>query len=210
MIPVIQSVGRSDTISASGDLRNIVKTVAKIPALYIGSCDIIVNDKDADIVARNAILLLVALRFPPAEAASLMLHVWYSVLLPARMFALLRNYIAPIVEDVCSKIRQQPEDWLHSKTWVPGSSSLRLVLQKRQWDGILQYLRIPDRLTADKAQQARRATMLAPDRNFWKDYVDHVLFNLPPAWRVGMMKFLKDGILLPFGSSREDFDTPNP
>lgn len=53
----------------------------------------------------------------------------------------------------------------------------------------------------------RRATTLALER---KNYVDRGLFNLPPAWRVGMMKFRKDGILLPFGVPRDDFDTPNP
>ena len=46
--------------AASGDLRNVVKTVCGIPELYTGNLKIVMNDLDSDIVARNAILLLTA------------------------------------------------------------------------------------------------------------------------------------------------------
>jgi hypothetical protein len=49
--------------------------------------------------------------------------------------------------------------------------------------------------------------MLAPER---RDYVDRDLCNQPPSRRVYMMKFRADGILVPFGSFRAEFGTPNP
>ena len=40
------------------------------------------NDINFMVVARNAILLLVALGLEPGEAVAIMIHVWYSALLP--------------------------------------------------------------------------------------------------------------------------------
>jgi hypothetical protein len=47
--------------TASGDLRNVVKTVVGTPQEYTGQCAFTVNDLDSDILARNVILLMVAL-----------------------------------------------------------------------------------------------------------------------------------------------------
>jgi hypothetical protein len=38
---------------ASGDLRNVIKTIASLPQSYTGKPSIVVNDVDFDIVARN-------------------------------------------------------------------------------------------------------------------------------------------------------------
>jgi hypothetical protein len=46
---------------ASGDLRNIIKTVAHLPSSYNHSLKVTINDKDFNIMAHNLILLLVAL-----------------------------------------------------------------------------------------------------------------------------------------------------
>ncbi|KAI2101330.1 hypothetical protein LOZ33_001859 [Ophidiomyces ophidiicola] len=48
---------------------------------------------------------------------------------------------------------------------------------------------------------------MAPSR---EDYVHRALCMQPPSWRLPKVKFRTDGILLPFGSPREEFDTPNP
>jgi len=84
---------------------------------------------------------------------------------------------------------------------------LRLVLTKEQWDHLLLYFEVPDGLSVAQAQVICASTTLAPKR---KNYFDRALFAQPPAWRVCMMKFRKDGILLPFGSPRKELDTPNP
>ena len=86
---------------ASGDIRNVVQSVPNIPTSYTGHCEIIINDRDLDIVARNAILLLIALHFGPKEAA---LYIWYSALVPANMFKFPKDKLLLIPQEVCIKI----------------------------------------------------------------------------------------------------------
>ncbi|KAF7958784.1 hypothetical protein EAE96_002317 [Botrytis aclada] len=50
-------------------------------------------------------------------------------------------------------------------------------------------------------------TTLSPSR---RDNLEREFYIRPPAWRVCATKFRTDGILLPFGHSRKDFDKPNP
>ena len=184
-----------------------MKSLTGLPENYAGHCEVVVNDKDSDIVARNAILLLTALHFSPDEATPMMLHIWYSTLVPAQMLRSLRDKILPLVQEVINKIQAKPARFLLSKKWTYGTRSLRLVLTKEQWDYLPLYFEIPNGLSAAHAQLIRASTTLAPER---KDYLERALFSQPPAWRVCTMKFRKDGILLPFGSSRQEFDTPNP
>ena len=197
----------TDARKASGDMRNLVKSLIGLPKTYPGSCEIILNDDDADIVARNAILLLVAFRFEPEVATPLMLHVWYSALIPADMLHSLQNEILPLIKEVCTRIQAKPAQALLSETWTFGTRSLRLVLTKIQWDRLPSYLEVPNGLCMAGAQTIRALKTSPPAM---KDYVDRVLLKKPPAWRACAMKFRRDGLLCPFGSSREEFDTPNP
>ena len=136
-----------------------------------------------------------------------MLHMWYSAMIPERMLRVLQDNLLPPIQEVCNKIQTKPAKCFFSKTWTYGMRSLRLVLTKEQWKSLPAYLIVPDGLSALQAQAIRTSTTLASER---KDYVERELFVQPPVWRVCKMKFRKDGILLPFGSSRKGFDTPNP
>jgi hypothetical protein len=158
-------------------------------------------------VARNIILLLTALIFDPMEAADMMLHVWYSAFITESTMESLHGRVLPLFEDVCNKIRSRPKDSLQSKTWTFGTRTLSLVLPKKSWDRLPSYLKVPDGLTTAKAQALMMKTTLAPSR---KDYTDRAFFTRPPAWRVCARKFRTDGILLPFGQSRKEFNIPNP
>ncbi|KAK2758931.1 mynd finger family protein [Colletotrichum kahawae] len=57
-------------VAASGDLRNIVKTIAKLPNSYTQPIEVTINDRDLDIVARNAIMLLIALVVDDVDVAA--------------------------------------------------------------------------------------------------------------------------------------------
>lgn len=185
----------------------MVQSLIGLPATYTGHCEVVINDRDPDIVARNAILLLIALNFSPDAATPIMLHTWYSALVPPEMLRSLRNSVLPLIQEVCKKIQAKPAQSLLSKTWTFGTRSLRLVLTKEQWNHLPSYFEIPDGLSMAQAQAIRASTTMAPER---KDYLDRALLNQPPAWRICVMKFRKDGILLPFGSSCKEFDTPIP
>jgi hypothetical protein len=94
-----------------------------------------------------------------------------------------------------------------SKTWTFGERSFRLILKKDEWNSLLSCFEVPDGLSLSEAQAVRESVALADER---RDFTDRSLFQQPPAWRVCRMRFRKDGLQLPLGVSRQQFDTPNP
>lgn len=106
--------------AASGDIRNVVKSIVGIPEEYQGQCTVVINDINFSIVARNAIMLLTTLQFQPEVAAPMIIHLWYSVLLPASMLQALQDSILPYIEDVCTKIKGKAGDSLQAKTFSSG------------------------------------------------------------------------------------------
>lgn len=193
---------------ASGDFRNVVKTIARIPSTYNQSVDVTMNDRDLDIVARNAIMLLIALVVDNIdEAIDCIIHIWYSTLVRRSDLDILQQQIRPLIETVCEKIKNKANDDLMGKTWTFGQRSLRLVLAKSSWESLLFYMNIPQGLTAGRANQIRTAVVLAECR---KDYRDRFLIFQTPSHRIASKRFWGDGLLLPFGSQRDDFREPNP
>ena len=65
----------ADIALASGDIRNIMKSLTGLSKIYAEHCNIITNDRDSDIVVKNAILLLTTLHFNPITATPIMLHI---------------------------------------------------------------------------------------------------------------------------------------
>jgi len=195
------------TLPASGDMRNLVKTVADVPAKYQKPITAVLNDLDFDVVVRNAIMLLVALTVDDAEKASdTILHLWYSALVRASDLAILQG-LRPLVEDVVRKIAGKTAGSLQAKTWEFNKSSLRLVLAKESWTSLLAFFNVPADLSATKAKQIRTDVTMAPSR---KDYIHRNLVAQPPYHRICKMRFREDGLLLPFGYSRREFSVPNP
>lgn len=194
--------------AASGDIRNVVKTIMEgLPDGYDGRCTLVINDINFMVVARNAILLFIALSLEPEEASTMIIHVWYSALLEHAMVDTLRHVALGRIVEVCEKIKDKPWASLQAKTFSFGKRSLRLVLKKHQWDELKDYFDVPQGLTKQDAQAIRRRVMLAPER---VDYLHRALFNQPPAIRVATVTFRENGLLLPHGASKEKFDTPNP
>jgi len=194
--------------AASGDIRNVIKSIADgLPNGYNGQCSLVINDINFMVVARNAILLLVALSLETDDAVMTMIHVWYSALLPHVMIDTLWHAVLGRIVDVCEKIKNKPSTSFQAKTFSFGKTSLRLVLKKHQWDELKEYFSVPQGLAKQDAQAIRRQCMLAPER---ADYLHRALCNQPPSIRVATMRFREDGILLPHSASREKFDIPNP
>lgn len=194
--------------AASGDIRNVVKSITNgISDGYDGRCAFVINDINFKVVARNAILLFLALSLETDEAVMTMIHVWYSALLPDSVIDTMCHTVLERIVDVCEKIKDKPSNSLQAKTFSFGKRSLRLVLKKHQWDELKGYFNVPRGLTLENAQAIRRRCMLAPERI---DYLHRALCNQPPAIRVATVTFREDGILLPYGTSREKFKIPNP
>jgi hypothetical protein len=166
------------------------------------------NDRDLDIVTRNAIMLLIALVVDNIdEAVDCIVHVWYSVLIRKSDLNILQQRIRPLIESVCENIKSKASSSRLGKTWTFGQRSLRLVLEKSSWDSLLSSMNIPEGLTAEQANQIRTAVTLNESR---KDYRDRHLLFQSPSHRIAKNRFQRDGLLLPFGSRRYDFREPNP
>lgn len=178
-----------------------------VPSTYSGKLNIIVNDRDLDIVARNVLmwmLLLVEKDF--IAAAQNVVHLWYSASITPTLMDTLRKEIEPLIRAVCTKIESRSDSALLGKTFETPGGSLRVLLKKQSWNALLGYTKVPN-VTMAKAQEARRAVMLAPSRI---DYRERAYFQEDPPTRFGAQKFREGGILLPMGASSEAYTVPNP
>jgi hypothetical protein len=191
--------------AASGDLRNVVKTIVELPKTYAGNGTAVLNDRNTTITARNAMLLLTALYFEPEIAVPIMMHLWYSAMLPLEILQKLQDGILPYILDVCNKIKEKHDGSTQAKTFSNGGSSVRLVLKKQEWFWLATIFKVPHGLSATQAQSIRQSVTLRRT-----DYIDRHIYRLPPGRRAGAMEFRQHGILLPFGALRKDFTIPNP
>jgi hypothetical protein len=193
--------------AASGDLRNVVKTISALPETYKGECSVVINDMQTIIVVRNVIMLLIAFNFDTEVAVPMMIHVWYSATLPRSIIDALQSKILVLIEDVCNKIKDKPIGSIHAKTFVSKRSKLRVVLKKEEWLELAKHLTVPKTLTLPESQEIRRRITLAPERI---DYRDRARLLWSGALREVDNHFRSEGILLPYGCSVDAFDTPNP
>ena len=186
----------------------MIKTVSQLPDTYIQAIEVTLNDAEFFVVARNTIMLLVALVVENIdEAVDFILHLWYSALLRDSDLRILDQQVRPLIQEVCEGIKGKMNNHPVEKTWTFGRRSLRLVLKKSSWNTLLSLMHVPEGLTAERADKIRLAVMLNKDR---KDYIDRHYSFSPPARRVARNRFRNDGLLLPFGSPRRDFRHPNP
>jgi hypothetical protein len=194
--------------AASGDLRNVVETIHELPPQYENTITIHINDRDFDIVARNLIITLLAFVAPAEpQAVDSMLHIWYSAMITTAHLDFVRLYLRPLIDDVVTKIATKSDDAILGKTWSFAAGSCRAELIKVQWNSLLSFLEVPPGISSEKAQEIRRTITMAPERI---DHLHRHLYAQKSVHRVCLQKFRHDGILLPFGCSRQPFVVPNP
>ncbi|KAH8674391.1 hypothetical protein BGZ60DRAFT_468760 [Tricladium varicosporioides] len=205
--------------AASGDLRHVVRTIASLPHNMMQQFDVTMNDLEFDVVARNTILLLLALTIQdsttaeastsPLSNAEALIHVWYSASFPSYVLSQLQDRVKPLITEVCSKITHKPPSTTLGETWkFSNGRTLRLVLKQKDWLRLADFLDVPEDMSVEDAAAIRRTVTLAPER---LDYRDRWYFkDASPFMRIAKQKFQEDGILIPFGHPRTAFDTPNP
>ncbi|KAL2671319.1 hypothetical protein Neosp_013901 [[Neocosmospora] mangrovei] len=144
---------------ASGDLRDVIKTVTSLPRSFRNDLTITINDNDLDIVARNIILLLTALlSAKPEEAAIRMIHIWYSAFIRQSDLEFLHGVVRPNIQRVCSSLEGDDSKRLHTATFSTGAySTVHIALPKKSWFALLKYFEVPEGLTLDQARQVRTA-----------------------------------------------------
>jgi hypothetical protein len=196
-----------DSVEASGDLRNVVKTIKDLPSEYNHPIHFTINDKNFDIAVRNILLLLIVLIVEDQEyAVDCMLHIWYSAFVRYEHMLMLWEF-QELVEKMCQKIGPYDDFEYISKTWHFGERSLRVALTKENWHK-LRLMFYKPRLTFEHAKLARNWKKFVA--NDMRDDREMILATQNPSHRVCMHKYEIDGVVLPFSHDRSKFCFPNP
>ncbi|KAL4811860.1 hypothetical protein BDW67DRAFT_179221 [Aspergillus spinulosporus] len=140
-------------------------------------------------------------------AVDCFIHLWYSALIRESDMSILQQQVRPLIDDICRKTAAKPPGTILGKTWTFGQRSLRVVLARSEWNQLLRLLDVPPGLDTQQALTIRADVTLAESR---KDYRDGYMYCLPPAHRVPFHKFREDGLVVPFGFPRGEFQVPNP
>ncbi|MBE3045498.1 hypothetical protein IMZ48_23720 [Candidatus Bathyarchaeota archaeon] len=153
-------------------------------------------------------MLLIALEVENIEeAADCIVHVRYSALIHESDLVILQQRVRPHIQHVCDRLKGEEEDANCSMDWPFGYRTLRVGLQKSQWDKLLSFVSVPVGLTAMRARKIRLSLTLHPMGKDFRDW--HVLYQ-SPAGRLAKRRFREDGLLLPYGHPRHKFVHPNP
>lgn len=149
--------------AASGDLRNVIKTVADLSETFTGKLNIVINDRDSNVAARNALMLLMLMySSEESKVIDVMIHLWYSALLTQDHINFISTEIHPLIEKVYGKTGH---DSRHTaKVAVFPSAVLKLRLKIAFQDFFWQVLlscsdRLSD-LNGDEAQRLRQSKIL--------------------------------------------------
>lgn len=193
-------------MTASGDPRNLVKTIVCLPEEYKGHVHIDVNDRDETVVSRNLLILLVAFHLPPEEASLIILHLWYSAFLSGDLVESIQSKIAPLVKKVVKSKTARDYDNVEA-SWACNSATLSAELPGKTWSKLASYFPGKANVPFENASAQRQSVTLAHSR---RDYRDRAMLRLPPSWRLAKLRYRKEGVLLPFGASSERFNVPNP
>ena len=196
----------------------MIKTITDLPKAANQRFEMTINDREFEVVARNAILLLFVLNAPDATGsnesnllsdAESLIHLWYSAFLPADTLSQLHTRVKPLISAVCSQIATKTPDTVLEKTWCLRSGrTLRLVLRKEEWLKLEKICDTEGALSRAQATDIRAAVTLAPER---VDYWERWFFkDATPSMRIAKQRFREDGLLLPFGHPRIGFNSPNP
>lgn len=176
-----------------------------------------INDEDEIVVARNLLLLLLAMSCNPENAAALMLHLWYSAFLSPDIFQGLVNTIVPLIEAAISLNPKEEgceladDSEIVQVKWKRNDALLTATLPREDWNAISALFPSTPvnqgRVAIGEANTLRLSVTLAPSR---RDYRERAMFRLPPSWRLATFRFRGMGVLLPYATSCDGFDIPNP
>ncbi|RDB16003.1 hypothetical protein Hypma_003582 [Hypsizygus marmoreus] len=188
--------------AASGDIRNLVKTVNGLPKGYRGKCDILLNDTDAITVNRNLVILYALLSAGPTieESAELATHLMYSAALPAASAAYLRGCICVIYGDGASDGDMSFQSSLRTRGAGRIHSMQTTIAMRRPLEMFLSTYELR------KGIDSMQSVMFDPLR---EDNRDRYLTGLKPAHRLAVMHYWRSGILAPFSLEIKDFSQPN-
>ncbi|PBK87152.1 hypothetical protein ARMGADRAFT_939469 [Armillaria gallica] len=182
---------------ASGDLRNMVRTINKLPRDYNGTIKIVLNDFNPIVVCRNLMILSILGIVEDIEAAEHALHLWYSIFQP---LSYQTRVLVPVMEsEIFRNFNGTPVQLTPTTTMCTTFSADTIAF-------LLDQLRPKDRDPA-VANNALNDIMNAPER---VDYRDRYYARLKPSHRLALKQWRSYGLVLPFGAIDAHMAIPNP
>ncbi|EEB97670.1 hypothetical protein MPER_02969, partial [Moniliophthora perniciosa FA553] len=184
---------------ASGDLRNVIKTVNALPSDYTGNLSILLNDDNPLVVARNFLILTwLGIMDNVDEAAEFAVHYWYSVMLQSQ------HCIHALLTLTRNKIFQ--EGFVGQNFPLTQTSTISTNF-KDATASLIRSKMLFTTVDVDSASNAWAAVMNGPDR---MDYREQLYGNMKPSHRVAMQRWRRFGILQPLGAPDANFSLTNP
>jgi hypothetical protein len=77
------------------------------------------HDREFEIVARNVVLRLLAMSFEPEEAVPMMIHLWYSVLVPKPLLEKAKAAVLPRINEAIEALKIEPGRKAKRKSLTP-------------------------------------------------------------------------------------------
>ncbi|KAG8909828.1 hypothetical protein FRC01_006709 [Tulasnella sp. 417] len=187
--------------AASGDLRNVIKTINGLPSDYTGKCTLVINDFHPLVAIRSIVVLCMLLSSGHSEeaAAEVALQLLYSSKLTSAQDSFLQLWI-----DLLEKMEQKRPPLCTSQLSFGSHCTLEWAYPS-EVGALLAALRTPAYPTS-KAEADRRRIMLAPERI---DYRERYYASLRSRHRAGFAYQRQTGVLLPIGQPINSFSTAN-
>ncbi|KAI0014697.1 hypothetical protein F4780DRAFT_187552 [Xylariomycetidae sp. FL0641] len=210
----------------SGDLGNLVKTVASLPPGATPRLKIVLNEPNTDITARNVILLLMALSSKDALAtAECAAHYWHSYFTPDWCMDAIAAQVEPLLaryfpKDCSFNGRHSataytvfPRGKMTTRTWIFDNHrrlNTHLMSADHHIVSMMHFcepkLELPDEPTSpsqySEAMKLRRPWDAQGLGNGWQDIWGVILARLPPGWRPARRRYHQEHFVWPFGQPR--------
>ncbi|KIO27792.1 hypothetical protein M407DRAFT_22966 [Tulasnella calospora MUT 4182] len=188
--------------AASGDLRNVIKTVNGLPQDYSGHLKLVINDLHPQVAIRNVVLLCMLLDpSGPSEefTAEVVLHTLYSARLTPSQASFVQSWV-----DRIDSMDPDSEGIFNGQMEFGPRCDLGW-LYPRDVASLLKLIKKPS-YTTSQAEANRLGVMLSPQRI---DYRERYIWTQRPRHRLGYTYWRKTGLLLPIGQPLDSFDTVN-
>ncbi|KAG6377511.1 hypothetical protein JVT61DRAFT_15319 [Boletus reticuloceps] len=178
---------------ASGDLRNVVRTVNALGSDYTGRLQILLNDTSKTVVSRNIVLLFIlGMMSNEAVAADIALHFWYSVFLPEECRLRILAVLVLILEHYTDKTEPLSVS-------LGRRAKLTCLVPGEITDQLL-YTAGPT-LSTSQARDEYERVYTSPAR---LDARNRVHAGVKPCHSLAFMAFWRSGVVLPFSNNVED------
>ncbi|KAF8966274.1 hypothetical protein BDZ97DRAFT_1657993 [Flammula alnicola] len=190
------------SISAAGDIRNLVETVNSLPSGFTGKLDILLNNSNTIVLNRMLVILCVLLTPGPSieESAELAAHLMYSACLPETAASYMRYCVNIIYGDDLNDGEMSFQTALRTRGRGKLYSAQPAVSIKRPMEMFASTYGLA------KALGSMKGVFHDP---FYTDDRHKLLSTLKPAHRLALYHFWQTGILAPFSLDLKPFKSPN-